>query len=86
MYEQYDGLKKFENAFTPHPETFDFIPEYSFEFGYVRMNEKEIKPVVFQEEEKDPEPKKEDKSLVVTNNVTYDITDSKAKGIFKRRK
>lgn len=86
MYENYDGNRKYETLFTPHPE----VMLNDNNFIYVTVSEKEpetIKVVAAPEEEKqeEKEPEREEKGLTVTNNVSYEVKDEKKKGLFNRR-
>ena len=91
MYNQFDGLRQFENPFSPHPEIFEYDPIFFIKRKDESQTYKETeKESVIQVEEKNEleqiieEPKPET-GLTVTNNVNYEIKDSEKKGFFKRR-
>ena len=91
MYEQYDGIKQFKGDFSPCLEVLEFGPVI-----YVKRKQNSIKPDIKTDEIGRKEQKKEEsvetveepkqeKGLVVTNNVNYEVKDSEKKVLFKRR-
>lgn len=100
MYEMYNANLKYEGAFTPHPQVMEIpldpVVVFATKNSPKVYEEKKIEkqPDIIQEQveenrmesdENKAAEVKEEKGLVVTNNVSYEVKDAKKKSIFKRR-
>lgn len=91
MYEQYDGIKKYKGAFSPHPEMLDvyedmkFFPQEEKPAINIITNTPEENGCNRISKEKEPEKEKEEKGLTVTNGVSYEVTTEDKKKRFGRR-